>query len=71
MRAKKVNGINWSIIRCGQEYDQEYDQEYESMTEREWVDLEFATIIYDYRLHPDAVKGIEHLFDRLVNSRRD
>ena len=45
-------------------------QEYDQPTERDLVDLEFATIIYDYRLHPDAVKRIELLFDKLMTLGR-
>ena len=66
MKVSKRNEIN-SSISCDQEHDQECDQ----MTERDLVDLELATITYDYRLHPDAVKRIELLFDRvLMTSRR-
>lgn len=66
MKVNKRNEINLSIS-CDQEHDQEYDQ----ITECDWVYLELATIIYDYRLHTDAAKRIELLFDRvLMTSRR-
>lgn len=39
--------------------------EYDDVTEREWVEYEFATIEYDFQIHPKAATGIRLLFDRL------
>ena len=42
--------------------------EYDQLTERDWVDVEFATIAYDYQIHPDAVGRISLLLDRLESA---
>lgn len=38
---------------------------YVDATERDWVDYEFATIVYDYQINSEAVRRIEILFNRL------
>jgi hypothetical protein len=39
--------------------------EYDILTERDWIEGELATIEYDYKVHPVAMKRIRSLFDRL------
>lgn len=39
--------------------------EYEQMTDLDWVEYEFATIEYDFQIHPTAAKRIRALFERL------
>ena len=45
------------------------DFDYNNMTERDWVDYEFATIEYDYRIPYEAARRIERLFDRLWEAK--
>ena len=40
--------------------------DYDNITELDWVLYEFATIAYDYKIHPEAVRRINELFERLV-----
>ena len=44
--------------------DKEYD-DYKDVKLRNWIEYEFATIEYDYSLHPEAARRIRLLFDRL------
>jgi len=41
-------------------------QDYEDVTPLEWAEYEFATIEYDYRIHPVAASAIRGIFERLV-----
>ena len=43
--------------------------DYDDVTPLEWIEYEFATIEYDYKIHPDAAKRIIKLFERLYNDR--
>ena len=42
--------------------------EYEEASELDWAGYEFATIEYDYKIHPEAAKRIQQLFVRLYNA---
>ena len=42
--------------------------DYKDMTELDWVEYEFATIEYDYRVHAEAARRIRCLFKRLYDS---
>jgi len=42
----------------------EYD-EYEDMTPLDWAEYEFATIEYDYKIHPEAARRIRELLERV------
>lgn len=39
--------------------------DYDSLSELDWAKYEFATIEYDFKIHPDAAKRIRKLFERL------
>ena len=41
--------------------------EYESMTQLDWAEYEFATIEYDYMIHPKAAISIRAIFKRLYD----
>ena len=41
--------------------------EYESLTELDWFRYEFATLEYDYKIHPDAARSIEKMFERMYD----
>ncbi len=43
--------------------------DYDDVTPLEWAEYEFATIEYDYKVHPDAAKSILNIFKRLYNDR--
>ena len=45
--------------------------DYDELTELDWVLYEFATIEYDFRIHPVAARRIEALFERLYNITRE
>ncbi len=42
------------------------EDDYKDVTPIEWVEYEFATIEYDYKIHPEAAKRIMALFKRLA-----
>lgn len=44
--------------------------EYEDATPLDWAEYEFATIEYDYKVHPNAAKAIREIFKRLANDQR-
>lgn len=39
--------------------------EYDSLTELDWAEYQFATIEYDYHIHPDAARSIRAIFEQL------
>lgn len=39
--------------------------DYYDATKLDWAEYEFATIEYDYRIHPDAAKRIRQIFKAL------
>lgn len=39
--------------------------DYDDVTPLEWAKYEFATIEYDYKVHPEAAKRILNLLERL------
>lgn len=43
--------------------------DYTHLTELDWAEYEFATIEYDFRIHPIAAERIRHLFKRLHDKR--
>lgn len=43
------------------------EQDYESMTPLDWAEYEFATIEYDYKIHPGAARAIREIFKRLYD----
>ena len=45
---------------------EESDYGYETCSPFEWAMYEFATIIYDYKVHPEAAKRVELIFKQLV-----
>lgn len=45
------------------EEEGEYDL---AIPSREWAEYEFATIEYDYHIHPQAASMIRSIFDRYI-----
>lgn len=41
------------------------DSDYEALTGLDWAEYEFATIEYDYNIHPNAANSIRAIFERL------
>jgi hypothetical protein len=41
--------------------------DYEGMTQLDWAMYEFATIRYDFRIHPVAADRIEQIFRNLYD----
>ena len=48
----------------------EYEDDYQEVSERYWVEYEFATIEYDYNINPKAAAAIRSLFDRLERGKK-
>lgn len=42
--------------------------DYDEVTELEWATYELDTIIYDYRIHPEASARIRDLLQRLAKN---
>jgi hypothetical protein len=47
------------------------DNEYSTMTELDWAEYMFATIEYDYNLHPRAAQSIRAIFRQLYVAKSD
>lgn len=47
------------------ENEEEYDEEYASITERDRVGYETATVVYDWKVGPTVARHIEESCDRL------
>lgn len=41
------------------------DSDYDKMTELDWAEYQFATIEYDYNIHPQAANAIRAIFKQL------
>lgn len=42
--------------------------DYDAVSPADWAEYEFATIEYDYKIHPDAAKRIRGIFRRYINA---
>lgn len=48
------------------EIDATYEpSDYERMTELDWAEYQFATVEYDYNIHPRAAESIRAIFKQL------
>lgn len=54
-------GLSETVLRA--------DHEYAGCTELDWAEYEFATIEYDYKVHPDAARRILELFKKLYEAK--
>jgi hypothetical protein len=47
--------------------NKEITSDYDNVTPLEWAEYEFATIEYDYEIHPEAAKAIYEILKRLAD----
>ena len=59
----KSSPARWKCRKCNHQFISE------PLTELDSVMYEFATIEYDYHIHPDAAKRIINLFEILYNRK--
>lgn len=43
------------------------ESDYDGVTPLEWAEYEFATVEYDYKIHPRAAEAIRAIFKRLAS----
>lgn len=47
------------------------EEEYASCSDLDWAEYQFATIEYDFRIHPEAAKAIRSIFQTYLSKPRD